>query len=201
MVKESMSNYSSYNTDDEHLKLHLPGRPRQLFPTAAAKQQHLRLLKQGRNKRYKEALRQDPGRVDVLTKCKATKLKWRIKRYADYSVIAQRIAPITAELQAMHARLSPIVKANNDLKTVWDQLVRKEPELTSVCAAYKQLLASVARNFSSLHSKAEKKTEPHLLLHQRSIDQQTWFNKHRIYKVIKDLFVLAKAGQCKGIMA
>ena len=63
------------------------------------------------------------------------------------------------------------------------------------------MLASVARNFSYLHSKAEKKTEPHLLLHQRSVEQQTWYNKHRIYKAIKDLFVLVKAGQCKGMIA
>ena len=72
MAKKSFSNKSSYNTDDEPLKLHKTGRPKIVFASEQAKQQHLRLLKQGRNKRYKEALRQDPGRVDVLAKCKAT---------------------------------------------------------------------------------------------------------------------------------
>ena len=41
---------------------------------------------------------------------------------------------------------------------------------------------------------------PYLPMHQRSLAQQAWFNKNRVYKVVKDLYVLAKAGQCKGIM-
>ena len=42
---------------------------------------------------------------------------------------------------------------------------------------------------------------PYLPMHQRSLAQQAWFNKNLVYKVVKDLYMLAKAGQCKGIMA
>ena len=42
---------------------------------------------------------------------------------------------------------------------------------------------------------------PYLPMHQRSLAQQECFNKNRVYKVVKDLYVLAKAGQCKVIIA
>ena len=73
----------------------------------------------------------------MLAKLKATKEKCEAKRYGDYTVISQRIAAVSQELRAMYELLSPEVKLSGELKTLWDNRVRKELILTSVCASYK----------------------------------------------------------------
>ena len=48
MVKESMSNKSSYNTDDEPLKLQKTGRPKIVFASEQAKHEQQKLLQHRR---------------------------------------------------------------------------------------------------------------------------------------------------------
>ena len=137
MAKKSTSNKCSYEIDDKPLKLKVHGRPRLVFASEQAKQEHRQQQRKAQNKRYKLSLYNDPSRADVLAKLKATKEKCEAKRYGDYTVISQRIKAVYQELRAMYELLSPEVKLSGELKTLWDNRVRKEPILTSVCASYK----------------------------------------------------------------
>ena len=52
------------------------------------------------------------------------------------------------------------VAAVAELKSTWDDLDVKGKTLTAVCASYKSLLASAARNFEYLQKKAKQKSLP-----------------------------------------
>ena len=96
----------------------------------------------------------------MLAKAKATSLRGKVKRFGDYNGIAPRFAVVSQELRALHAAVNGDVAAIAELKSTWDDLDVKGKQLTAVCASYKSLLASAARNFEYLQRKAKQKSLP-----------------------------------------
>ena len=96
----------------------------------------------------------------MFAKAKATSLRGKVKRFGDYNIIAPRFAEVSQELRALHAAVNGDVAAVAELKSTWDNMEEKGKTLTAVCASYKSLLASAARNFEYLQRKAKQKSLP-----------------------------------------
>ena len=96
----------------------------------------------------------------MLAKAKATSLRDKVKRFGHYNVIAPRFTVVSQELRALHAAVNGDVAVIAELKSTWDDLDMKGKTLTAVCASYKSLLASAARNFEYLQRKAKQESLP-----------------------------------------
>ena len=98
-------------------------------------------------------------------------------------------------MRALHAAVNGDVAAIAELKSKWDDLDVKGKKLTAVCAEYKSLLASAARNFEFLQRKAKQKSLPAQSHYEEILSQEEWFYSNKYYRKVRDLFVLSKSGQ------
>ncbi len=88
--------------------------------------------------------------VQMCCKKPRPRFQGQIQAIRSKNLIAPCFAVLGQELRALHAAINGHVFSIAELKSTWENLDVTDKQWTGVCASYKSLLASAARNFEDL---------------------------------------------------
>ena len=115
---------------------------------------HQKHLKAEKDRRYKAKLKQEKldGNGQRLQFYKDRKSRSAARRHGDYALLAAPTAAAIARLQLGKDYCDKQYLAMQAAHSEWSRLVKREPELSALCAELPELLRNCGKTFYHQHS-------------------------------------------------